>query len=76
MTDTFLLENIIKNKGLKYSFIARQLNLSYQSLRNKMDNKSEFLPTEIEALCGVLDIVDLKIKNDIFFAKFVEHYST
>jgi len=72
MTDTVRLEGIIRNSGYKYSFIAMNLGISYQALRNKLDNKSEFLPTEIEALCELLNITELKEKNDIFFARFVE----
>ena len=76
MTDTDRLERIIKNSGYKYGFIAEKIGISYQALRNKLDNKSEFLPTEIEALCKLLGITELKDKNDIFFASFVDEYST
>lgn len=76
MTDTDRLERIIKNSGYKYGFIAEKIGISYQALRNKLDNKSEFLPTEIEALCKLLGITELKEKNDIFFASFVDEYST
>ncbi|MBR1750029.1 MAG: toxin-antitoxin system, antitoxin component, Xre family protein [Ruminococcus sp.] len=76
MTDTNRLEQLIKLSGFKYSFIAKKLGISYQTLRNKLDNKSEFLPTEIEALCKLLDITALQDKNDIFFALFVDECST
>ena len=76
MTDTERLERIIKGSGYKYSFIAEKIGISYQALRNKLDNKSEFLPTEIEALCKLLGITELKEKNDIFFALYVEESST
>ena len=72
MTDTAKLERIIKNSGYKYGFIAEKIGISYQALRNKLNNKSEFLPTEIEALCKLLGITELKEKNDIFFASFVD----
>lgn len=77
MTDSILLANTIKSKGIKYCFLAQTLKMSYQSLRNKMTNKSEFLPSEIEKICELLGVSDdLKLKNDIFFAKFVEDNST
>lgn len=76
MTNTKLLEQIIQNSGLKYSFIASKLGISYQALRNKLNNKTEFVPSEIETLCSVLNISDLKQKNDIFFATYVEYCST
>lgn len=72
MTDTKSLIQIIKNSGYKYTFIAAKLGISYQALRNKLVNKTEFLPTEIEALCNLLGMTDIKQKNDIFFASFVE----
>ena len=77
VTDEMLLIGTIKSKGIKYCFLAECLKLSYQSLRNKITNKREFLPSEIEKICEVLEISDdLKLKNDIFFAKFVEEKST
>lgn len=76
MTDTGRLEDIIKSSGYKYGYIAQKLGISYQAFRNKLDNKSEFLPTEIETLCKLLNIVELKDKNDIFFALFVDETST
>lgn len=72
MTNTLLLENLIKESGYKYSFLAEKLGISYQAFRNKIDNKSEFLPTQIEKLCDLLSINSLELKNDIFFALFVE----
>ncbi len=72
MTDTKALMQIIKKSGYKYTFIAEKLGLSYQALRNKIVNKTEFLPTEIETLCNLLGMTDIKQKNDIFFAAFVE----
>ena len=72
MTDTKKLEHLIKESGYKYSFIASKLGISYQALRNKIVNKSEFLPTEIETLCKILGITKLNQKNAIFFALFVE----
>lgn len=76
MTDTERLESLIKKSGYKYGYIAVNLGISYQALRNKLDNKSEFLPTEIEKLCKLLNITELQDKNDIFFALFVEESST
>ncbi len=72
MTDTKALRLIIKNSGYKYTYLAAKMGISYQALRNKLTNKTEFLPTEIETLCTLLKIIDVKQKNDIFFALPVE----
>jgi len=67
VTDSILLANTIKSKGIKYCFLAETLKMSYQALRNKMTNKSEFLPSEIEKICELLGISDdLQMKNNIF----------
>lgn len=76
MTNTRMLDDIIKNSGYKYSFIAMKLGISYQAFRNKLTNKTEFLPTEIEELCRLLGITDLRQKNDIFFYTYVDESST
>ena len=76
MTDTDRLEAMILRSGYKYAYIAGRIGIFYQALRNKLDNRSEFLPTEIEALCRLLNITGLKDKNDIFFARSVDKTST
>ena len=68
MTDTKELELLIKDSGLKKSYIAKTLGLSRQGLANKIQNKSPFTSTEISCLCKVLDITSLKDKERIFFA--------
>ena len=72
MTNTEKLSKRIKLSGIKYLAIAHKLNISYQALRNKLLNKSEFLPSEISALCEILGIYTLEEKNELFFANDVE----
>lgn len=76
MTNTERLENIIEKSGLKKVHIAEKLGITTQALRNKIGNKSEFVPSEINVLCDLLGITKLQDKNDIFFAKYVEDSST
>ncbi len=82
MTETQLLKSIIKEKGIKYRFIAEELGISRQSLSNKITNKirngkeSEFTVSEVYKLCKILEITDPQEINDIFFAERVEQYST
>ena len=68
MTNTKELERIIKDSGLKKSYIAKAIGLSRQGLKNKIENRSPFTSTEISGLCGLLKITSLKEKERIFFA--------
>ena len=68
MTNTELLKEKIKLSGYKRSFIAQQLGISTYCLAQKIDNKTEFKASEINALCGLLHIVSPEEKEAIFFA--------
>lgn len=68
MTDTVALKELIKNSGLKYQFIASELNITYQGLKNKIENINEFKTGEVEMLCKLLSITSLREKEKIFFA--------
>lgn len=71
MTDTKKLERLIENSGYKRSFLAAQIGISPYALLLKMNNKTEFKASEIEALCKLLD-VDIPSRMDIFFAQTVD----
>lgn len=68
MTDTVALKKLIKNSGLKYRFIASELNITYQGLKNKIENVNEFKTGEVDMLCRLLSITSLREKEKIFFA--------
>ena len=68
MTDTFELERLIFESGLKKSYIAKEINLSRQGFKNKCENRSAFTSTEIKRLCEILNITKLTDKERIFFA--------
>lgn len=67
MTDTIKLKTLIKESGLKYDYIAERLGLTYQGLKNKIENVREFKASEIMLLCDILDISARK--DEIFFCK-------
>ena len=71
MTDTKELEKIIKDSGLKKSFLAKALNLSRQGFMDKCRNKYPFTATEINILCRLLKIIKLTDKERIFFKNSV-----
>ena len=68
MTDTLALKTLIKKSGLKYQFIASELNITYQGLKNKIENVNEFKTSEVDTLCKLLGIKKLSEKERIFFA--------
>lgn len=67
MTDTAKLRAIIKSSGLKYEYIAESLGISYQGLKNKIENIREFKASEIARMCDILNIPERK--DEIFFAQ-------
>lgn len=69
MTDSIELKRLIRERGLKYCFIASELNISYQGLKNKIENINEFKAGEVDTLCRLLGITDLTVKEQIFFYK-------
>ena len=69
MNNTELLEAKIKESGKKITYLAEKVGLSYAGFRNCVINKAEFKASQIDILCEELNIVKLKDRMDIFFAK-------
>ena len=68
MTNTNLLQEVIKKSGLKLQYLADSLGISRTALSNKIQNETEFKASEILALCVLLKIEDPELKEKIFFA--------
>lgn len=68
MTNKQLLEQAIREKGLKKSFLAEKIGLTPAGFYNCLNNKAEFKASQINTLCDLLDIKDLATKEAIFFA--------
>lgn len=66
LTNTNLIKARIIEKGLNQVEVSRRIGISYQSLNNKINNKTEFTATEILKLCRILDISSEK--DAYFFA--------
>lgn len=62
-----LLEEKIKESGLKYEFIAEKLNITEAGLRKKRAGISEFKASEVKILKQLLHLSSEDI-NLIFFA--------
>jgi transcriptional regulator with XRE-family HTH domain len=69
MVDTQALKDLIKEKGIKQSYIVEKLGLSRAGYYKKMTGASYFNSDEMYALCDILQIKSPKQKADIFFAK-------
>lgn len=70
MTNTKILRALIEERGLKYKYIAKELNITPFSLQQKIDGIRDFKGKEILKICEILAIKDnFKLKEDIFFAK-------
>lgn len=67
MTNTKMLREIIKNRGIKLKYIAECLEISTYGLQLKIENKKEFKASEINKICTILNITSLKEKEEIFF---------
>ena len=72
MTDTEALQMRIDASGLKQAFIAKQLGLSSYGFSRKKNNVTEFKPSEIDALCSLLNIDKIEDRYAIFFKPKVE----
>lgn len=70
MTNTALLEQAIKDSGLKKAFLAEKVGLTPAGFYNCVNNKAEFKASQINTLCDVLGIESLEQKEAIFFSDF------
>lgn len=68
MTDTVMLRKRIKESGLRLSFIADTLGISRYTLQRKIDNRSEFRISEVDALSKLLGLTPLE-KDNYFFVQ-------
>ena len=68
MTNTALLNEIIEESGLRRSKIAKTIGITREGLWLKLNNKNEFKASEIKALCELLNIKSLRVKERVFFA--------
>lgn len=66
MTDLEKLRKVIENSGLRFNYIAKNLNLSRETLYHKLDGKTEFKVSEVNKLTKILNM-DNDTRNSIFF---------
>lgn len=68
MVDTIKLSDSLKKSGLKNCYISKKLKITDNSLSNKINNRTEFKPSELTALQGLLNLSNDQF-FEIFFAK-------
>ena len=67
MTDSARLKSIIADSGLKKTFIANKLTLSYQGYLNKENGKRVFSAKEISILKDLLKLSNKEV-SEIFLS--------
>ena len=70
MTNTAKLKGRIVEKGYTLSSFSAAIGLSKPTLRAKINNIIEFKASEIEKICGLLEISFVE-SRDYFFANSV-----
>ena len=66
MTNTYLLEDLIKKSGLKKQYLAKGLGLTPESFSRKVQGKNEFKVSEMQVLCDLLGIDDWNLRERVF----------
>lgn len=67
MTNTTLLKEKIKNSGVKVTFLAKQLGITYMAFTNRMNGKVEFRMNEVRKIVEILHLTPEETQT-IFFA--------
>ena len=76
MTNSKLIRQTIKDRGLKISFVAKKMGLSPFGLQKKMDNQTEFKVSEVESFCNAVGGLSRDDMIQIFFAEEVDFTAT
>jgi len=66
--DTKLLNEVVKESGMKYAYIADQVGLPYTTLYSKLTGRSRWYIDEVYKLCKVLRL-SKKQRDSIFFTE-------
>lgn len=63
MINLLKLTDTIDKKGMKRTFIAKEVGMSIQTLSLKLQGQSEFKISELQKLCNLLGIKLLDVLN-------------
>ena len=67
MTNVKLLQEKIRQSGLKKGYIAMKMGIAPNTLTALLNNKAEFKVSHMQAICRVLNITDEAEIKAIFF---------
>lgn len=70
MINSKLLKAAIVEKGMTQLDVSKKIGISYQSLNDKINNKTDFKVDEVSRLCSVLGIESKR--EQIFFADKID----
>ena len=73
MVNTEKLKQLIKDSGLKKSFLESELEIKSPTLRGKIAGVTEFKISEVLKLCELLKITDVNEMASIFMKGAFEH---
>ena len=62
-----MLENLIRESGIKKGFISEQMGITRASFANKINNRSEFTGSQIKAITDILKLTQEQ-RESIFFS--------
>lgn len=60
------VKDLLQDKGIKRSYLAKKLGISYNTLTNKLTGRSEFSILQIVKIKEVLELDD-EFSNNLFF---------
>jgi hypothetical protein len=72
MTNTELLEQYIRDSGLKKAKLADALGLTYAGFAKKVSGQTEFKASEISILSTMLGISNGEDRDRVFFAQMCD----
>ena len=75
MTDSALLNDVIRQSGITITAIAKKLGITREGFYKKFNNETEFKASEIVSMQKILNLSNEK-RDKIFFACEVELNST
>lgn len=65
MANTEMIRTLVKDRGLKYKYIASKLGITTTGLKKKIENEHEFKASEIVKMADILE-VEPAVRDQIF----------